>query len=127
VPSAWRRRGEVCGLTFIHLTFKEPMAMANAAPAMALFIYYKVEPAHAAAFEEAVRRMQADLRRAHEGLLARLWIRTDAQASAQTWMETYEHPDGVNALTATLIELAAQDLPPGQIGTRHVEMFSNVD
>lgn len=103
------------------------MATANAAPAMALFIYYKVDPAHAASFEEAVRRMQADLRQAHENLVARLWVRTDAQASEQTWMETYEHSDGVNALTATLIELAAQDLPPGQVGTRHVEMFSNAD
>jgi len=103
------------------------MAKANAAPAVALFIYYKVDPGHAAAFEEAVRRMQADLQRTHEGLHGRLWIRADAQASVQTWMETYEHPDGVGALTATLIELAAQDLPPGQIGTRHVEMFSNVD
>lgn len=103
------------------------MAKANTAPAMALFIYYKVDPAHASAFEEAVRRMQADVRQAHEDLVARLWIRTDAQASEQTWMETYEHPDGVNALTATLIELAAQDLPAGQIGSRHVEMFSNAD
>ncbi|MGH6648761.1 DUF4936 family protein [Aquabacterium sp.] len=103
------------------------MATANAAPAMALFIYYKVDPAHASVFEEAVRQMQAALRLAHEDLTARLWIRTDAQASAQTWMETYEHPNGVSALTATLIELAAQDLPAGQIGQRHVEMFSNAD
>ncbi|MDI1259149.1 DUF4936 family protein [Aquabacterium sp.] len=103
------------------------MATADAVPAKALFIYYKVDPAHAPAFEKAVRQMQIALRRSHEDLTARLWIRADAQASAQTWMETYEHPDGVSVLLATLIELAAQDLPAGQVGDRHVEMFSNID
>ncbi len=103
------------------------MTTADAAPAKALFIYYKVDPAHAQAFENAVRQMQTALRRSHEELTAKLWIRADAQAPAQTWMETYEHPDGVSALLATLIELAAQDLPMGQIGTRHVEMFTNND
>lgn len=94
---------------------------------MALFIYYKVDPAHAPAFENAVRHMQTALRQAHEGLVARLWIRADANAAVQTWMETYEHPEGVSALVATLIELAAQDLPTGQVGDRRVEMFSNID
>ncbi len=104
------------------------MATADAAPAKALFIYYKVDPAHAPSFESAVRQMQAALRRSHEDLTARLWTRADAaKASAQTWMETYEHPDGVSVLLATLIELAAQDLPTGQVGDRHVEMFSNID
>lgn len=101
--------------------------MADAAPAKAMFIYYKVDPAHAAAFETAVRHMQAALRRSHEDLTARLWIRADAPTSAQTWMETYEHPEGVGVLLATLIELAAQDLPLGLIGGRHVEMFCNID
>lgn len=103
------------------------MATADAAPAKALFIYYKVDPAHAPAFENAVRQMQTALRRSHEELTARLWIRADANSAAQTWMETYEHPDGVSVLLATLIELAAQDLPDGQMGERHVEMFSNID
>lgn len=103
------------------------MATANAAPALALFIYYKVDPAHADAFEQSVRRMQADLRQSHEALKARLWISAEAQATAQTWMETYEHPDGISPLQATLIELAAQDLPQGPIGPRRVEMFSNMD
>ncbi|MDO9003421.1 MAG: DUF4936 family protein [Aquabacterium sp.] len=101
--------------------------MADAAPAKALFIYYKVDPAHAPAFENAVRQMQTALRRSHEDLTARLWIRADAKAPAPTWMETYEHPEGVSVLLATLIELAAQDLPAGQIGDRHVEMFTNID
>ena len=103
------------------------MTTADAAPAKALFIYYKVDPAHAQAFENAARQMQTALRRSHEDLTARLWIRDDAKAAAQTWMETYEHPEGVSVLLATLIELAAQDLPAGQIGDRHVEMFSNLD
>jgi hypothetical protein len=103
------------------------MTTADAAPAKALFIYYKVDPAHAQAFENAVRQMQTALRRSHEDLTARMWVRTEAKASAQTWMETYEHPDGVSVLLATLIELAAQDLPAGQIGDRHAEMFTNID
>lgn len=103
------------------------MATADTAPAKALFIYYKVDPAHAPVFENAVRQMQTALRQSHEDLTARLWIRADAKAAAQTWMETYEHPEGVSVLLATLIELAAQDLPVGQMGERHVEMFSNID
>jgi hypothetical protein len=95
----------------------------------ALFIYYKVDAGHAPAVEQAVRQMQAALVQAHEGLTARLWRRSEGQApQQQTWMETYEHPRGVSPALASRIDQAARDLdlPAGQIGARHVEVFANV-
>lgn len=93
----------------------------------ALFIYYKVDTQHGQAHEQAARQMQAALMQSHPGLVARLWVRADATAQAPTWMESYEHPQGVDEALAALIEQAAQAaLPTGQIGARHVEMFVSV-
>jgi hypothetical protein len=93
----------------------------------ALFIYYKVDAQHAKALEQAAREMQAALMQSHEGLVARLWGRADAATQAHTWMESYEHPQGVDDALAALIEQAAQaSLSTGQIGARHVEVFVNV-
>lgn len=90
-----------------------------------LFIYYKVDARHAQALEPAARQMQAALMRAHPGLVARLWVSGDA--SAPTWMESYEHPHGVDDALANLIEQTAQaTLSLGRIGARHVEKFVNV-
>ena len=94
---------------------------------MALFIYYKVDPACAEAFEIAARQMQATLKQTHAGLKARLWIRTDPHGSGQTWMETYEHPQGVTQAVAGMIEQLAQALPDGQMSPRHSEMFNPID
>ncbi len=97
--------------------------------AKALFIYYKVDPSRAQVLEQAARQMQAALVQTHEGLTARLWRRGDAahDRGQQTWMESYEHPQGVDAGLMALIDRAAQDLPEGCMGPRHIEMFVNVD
>lgn len=91
----------------------------------ALFIYYKVDAQHAQALEQATRQMQAAFMQSHPGLVARLWVRGDA--AAPTWMESYEHPRGVDDTLATLIEQTAQALlSTGRIGARHVEKFVNL-
>jgi len=93
----------------------------------ALFIYYKLDAQHAQAHEQAARQMQATLMQSHPGLVARLWVRADATGQAPTWMESYEHPQGVDKALAALIEQAAQAaLPLGQTGARHAEMFVDV-
>ncbi|RZI80232.1 MAG: DUF4936 family protein [Rubrivivax sp.] len=93
----------------------------------ALFIYYKLDAFQAKSYEPAVRQMQAALTRSHEGLVARLWVRPGTeQAPEQTWMETYEHPQGVDDGLAALIDQAAQGLPAGRLGERHAEVFVHV-
>jgi hypothetical protein len=94
-----------------------------------LFIYYRVQPAQAAAALDAVQRMQLDLMRRHPGLKARLLRREpefEATANAlETWMETYaleSNPEGVTpALQADIAALGgALDMIQGP---RHVEVF----
>jgi hypothetical protein len=115
--------GRARGNLHINLIDMEAQAPVST---LALFIYYKVDHSHAQVLEQAARQMQAALMQSHEGLVARLWVRADVHDAQQTWMESYEHPQGVSEALAALIEQAAQDLPPGAIGARHVEMFVNV-
>lgn len=98
-----------------------------AAP-LALFVYYRVPHAQLQAAGIAVRDMQAGLVADWPGLQTRLMRRADEPASGhdtleQTWMEVYEHPQGVSDATVQAIASAAHGLPAGLLGTRHVETF----
>jgi len=103
------------------------MYPALAAP-LALFVYYRVPHAQLQAAGAAVRHMQAALVADWPGLQTRLMRRADTPAGAhdaleQTWMEVYEHPQGVSDATAQAIAAAACSLPAGLLGARHVESF----
>jgi len=96
---------------------------SRAVSGVALFTYYKVDAAAAETLALATRKMQAELMARYPGLQARLWIRTDALGTQQTWMETYEHPRGVTRTLSLAIEESGQALPPGRVGERHTESF----
>lgn len=96
-----------------------------------LFVYYRVASHAAVPARAAVLAMQAQLRRAHPFLIARLLCRelmSGAENAEATWMETYAVDPAVvdqrigPALQAA-IENAAEALIPGLIGPRHTEVF----
>jgi hypothetical protein len=90
----------------------------------ALFVYYRVAEADAAAAADAVKQCQAGLRLALPGLHCQLWRRPEAPTGEVTLMETYAAPDGIDEALAQRIEAqAAQALSPWLRGTRHTEVF----
>ncbi len=93
----------------------------------ALYVYYRVALLQAAEAEAGIRALQSQLMARRPGLLARLLQRMEAQAPAEaTWMEIYEHADGVSdACERDLAELVAA-LPQGLTGPRHVEVFGEL-
>lgn len=100
--------------------------MPSPAGPRALFIYYRVPQAHRADAFEAITAVQQSLMRRLPGVQARLWCRSDEQvadALEQTWMEVYEHPEGVDALCEQVLRELLQSLPAGLIGPRHTEAF----
>ncbi len=99
------------------------------ADASALFVYYRVPAATRGAALAALQGMQSHLQTAWPGLKVRLMRRTDQAEGVnaeQTWMEVYEHPDGLGAAFAARLQLAAGALPADLIGPRHTESFSDV-
>lgn len=90
-----------------------------------LFVYYRVPPAHVAGARQAIELIQQGLQGEHPGLITRLMQRTDSSDGGQeaTWMEVYEHPDGVSAECEARLRELASTLPHGLIGARHVEAF----
>ena len=100
--------------------------MPSPAGPRALFVYYCVSHTHCADAFAAITALQQTLMRRLPGVQARLWCRSDAHASdapEQTWMEVYEHPEGVDALCEQVLLELVQALPAGLIGPRHVEAF----
>ena len=100
--------------------------MPSPAGPRALFIYYRVPQAHRADAFEAITAAQQTLMRRLPGVQARLWCRSDEQATdalEQTWMEVYEHPEGVDTLCEQELQALLQALPAGLIGPRHTEAF----
>jgi hypothetical protein len=106
--------------------------MSNAAvsahcprPWRSLYVYYRVPHGQETAARTAIETMQATLRDAQPGLLTRLMCRADeaGHAPEATWMEVYEHPEGVSQACETQLVALAQALPPGLIGPRHTEIF----
>lgn len=106
--------------------------MSNAAestscsrPARSLYVYYRVPTGQEEAARAAIETMQAMLRDVQAGLLTRLMCRADtpAEADEATWMEVYEHPDGVSQACEAQLTLLSQTLPAGLTGPRHTEIF----
>ena len=111
-----------------------------------LFIYYRVRSTQAGAARRVALAFQAELRSRHPALRARLLRRDEgmhtsigigsdsdvdgatANASEQTWMETYEvdpriDTAGVSAALQAEIEACALGLAPFVHGARHTEVF----
>jgi len=90
-----------------------------------LFIYFKLASADAPRARQALSDMQSRLRAMHPGLVARLMSRTDQPGhDVLTWMEIYEHPQGLSQAFLVDLETAVAALPTGLIGPRHTESFS---
>jgi hypothetical protein len=91
-----------------------------------LYVYYRVAVADLGLCVLAVRSLQAELRRAHPGLICELLQRPGSEDAAgqRTLMETYARPGGVDdALQAHIAHAAATALALLAAGQRHVEVF----
>lgn len=93
-----------------------------------LFIYYRSQPAHAAAVQARVLEFQAALCRAHPGLVARLLRRPEERNGLLTWMETYAIEPMVTSCRLDddlqrQIERHATCLQGLIDGERHTEVF----
>jgi len=94
-----------------------------------LFVYYRAAAHQAAAITAAVGSMQSALRLEMPHMHARLLRRPlKNDAGEHTWMETYaldpiNHPAGIDASCAALIELRAASWAELRNGPRHHEVF----
>jgi len=92
-----------------------------------LFVYYRVDAAHAAEAKAAVQRWQHDLDSAYPELHGRLLKRPQTRDGLQTWMETYTHSKaatGVSQLQLqTLLPAGPAELRRWLHGDRHLEVF----
>lgn len=94
----------------------------------ALFVYYKLPASLSPDWPHWVAASLAAVTTRHPLLNTRLMRRADAsiEADTGTWMEVYEHPDGVNqALEAEILQATAK-LNPHLLGARHIERFVDV-
>lgn len=103
----------------------DDLAALTATPPRSLFVYYRVPLANQAAARQAINVIQQRLHEEHPGLTTRLMQRADTPEGSPeaTWMEVYEHPDGVSAVCEARLRDLADALPHGLIGARHVETF----
>ena len=103
-----------------------------------LFVYYRVRSAQTDAAHRAALAFQGELRSRHPALMTRLLRRAEntiygiggdiADASEQTWMETYAidartDAAGVSPALQAEIEAGGRALAPFIHGTRHTEVF----
>lgn len=91
---------------------------------MDLYIYYRVQPAHAAALQPMLAAMQQQLSRTY-GVAAALKRRPEEKDGRQTWMEVYQ--DVPADFDAVLAEAVARSGALALIdGPRHTEIFVDV-
>lgn len=102
-----------------------PSFPPRATPLRSLYVYYRVANDQRAAAFKAITEMQACLRQQHPGLRVTLMQRADMQGGDPhvTWMEVYDHPEGVNQACEASLQALVAALPGGLIGERHVETF----
>ncbi|MFZ4551871.1 MAG: DUF4936 family protein [Aquabacterium sp.] len=94
-----------------------------------LFIYYRVETDKVVQARQAVEGVQCSLQRSVPGLQVRLMRRSDcmqAGLTSQTWMEVYEHPQGIDPAWMQLLQEQIDCLPAGLLGERHCETFEDM-
>lgn len=92
---------------------------------MDLYVYYKVQAAHAAGLQGAVIAMQSALSAAH-GVAGQLKRRPEAADGVQTWMEVYPAVAGEAFVAALQAAAAEAGLARWISGQRHVEMFEDL-
>ena len=88
-----------------------------------LYVYYRLDPADAAAAQREIEQAQAALRRARPGLHTRLLQRPPQPGTALTWMEIYRHPAGLSGDRLGALRETLAALPPGRLSDRHEERF----
>lgn len=92
-----------------------------------LFIYFRLDASKASQALHRLAAMQDELRARHPGLQARLLARTDNQdVTEHTWMEIYEHPQGLSSAFLADLQSAVRSLPEGLIAPRHTESFAEL-
>jgi len=92
----------------------------------ALFVYYRIDANALGAVLQAVRQMHDALVAGSPALQTTAWRRPDLREGELTVMETYLHPDGIDAALERRIEQAAQALSPWLRGDRHTEVFERL-
>ena len=92
---------------------------------MDLYVYYKVQAAHAAGLQEAVIAMQSAIAAAH-GVAPQLKRRPQAPAGVQTWMEVYPGVSADAFPAALEAAVALAGLAARIDGVRHVEIFEDL-
>ncbi len=91
---------------------------------MDLYVYYRVDCAHAEALQARVATMQQALA-SRSGVAAALKRRPQAKDGRHTWMETYLNiPDGFDTLLQQAVSVSALDALID--GERHLEYFLDV-
>ncbi len=93
-----------------------------------MYVYYRVRRGQEAAARVAIDTMQTTLRPLQPGLRTQLLCRVGGDAEQGedgTWMEVYEHPEGVSAACEAMLRTLASALPDELFASaRHVEVFS---
>jgi hypothetical protein len=97
----------------------------------AVYVYYRVPAGREAAVRERVMALFSALALVQPGLQTRLLHKVeptaDDEASADaTWMEVYEHPQGVSTACQQRMKDVAMALLADQTGPRHIELFALV-
>lgn len=92
---------------------------------MDLYVYYKVQAAHAASLQEAVVSLQSRLAAAH-GVAGQLKRRPQAPDGIQTWMEVYPAVAGEGFLAVLDATVAEAGLAGWISGPRHSEVFEDL-
>jgi len=91
-----------------------------------VYVYYRVAPERTLDAQDGVKRLFQSLSAACPGLTTRLMCKAQgAEVEGDvTWMEVYEHPQGVSAEWQSLMQEQAHQLLAHQTGPRHVEVFT---
>lgn len=93
-----------------------------------LFIYYKLPAAESLQWPGLVQAAQMALQRTWPGLACRLMRRVDESSAdgVVTWMEIYEHPDGLGSDFEAALMTAMTPISGPVLGPRHTERFVGV-
>ena len=93
-----------------------------------LFVYWRLSRHDVGTAQAEMQRLQAALEHEWPGLVARLYLRTDADGSDDaTLMETYAREGGIApGLQADIVTRGTQAAARWCRGARHVEVFEPV-
>jgi hypothetical protein len=91
-----------------------------------LYVYYRVPLQHIAQAKALIEAMQCQLKADYPGLRAQIMSRVDQSLNLTeaTWMEVYEHSQGVSVACEQSLAMLVKGLPEAMLGARHMEVFS---